>query len=150
MTKIKFSRLNDEAKLPTRKYSEDAGIDLYCVGTYNIKPGESKIIKTGVSVNIPKGFFGLIKAKSKNNFIVGAGVVDQNYQGELLIKIINYHIDNKRLIIINGTGVAQLLLIPTIYPEIEEVHINELYGKESDRKDSGGIVSQLIMELGYD
>jgi len=145
MTNIKFFRAHPEAILPTRKHPKDAGIDLYCIGSYSIKPGCSEIVRTGVSVELPDGCFGLVKPKSKNNYLIGAGVVDQNYRGELLIKVVNYSLD-KLLMITKGANVAQLVLVNTIYPEIDEgttVNIN------TDRGISGGIVTQLLNELGY-
>jgi len=145
MTSIKFFKAHPEAILPTRKHPKDAGIDLYCIGNYTIKPGCSEIVRTGISVELPDGYFGLIKPKSKNNYLVGAGVVDQDYRGELLVKVVNYTID-RVLMITRGANVAQLVLVNTIYPEIEEC---ESVNIDTDRGVSGGIVTQLLEALGY-
>jgi dUTP pyrophosphatase len=145
---VNFSKVSSDAFLPTRKNKTDAGIDLFCNGNYLIKPHETKIIKTGIRVKIPKGFFGLLKPKSKNNHLVGAGVIDEGFQGEILVKVVNTN--NELLqVLTNGAPVAQLLLIPTIYFIINEVEDDKLYTEESVRGKSGGIVSQLRMELGY-
>ena len=145
MTSIKFSRLHQDAILPTRKHPKDAGIDLYCIQNCSIKPGCSEIVKTGVSVELPENCFGLLKPKSSNNHLVGAGVIDQDYRGELLVKVINYNLNNL-LVITKGAGIAQLLVIPINYPEIVEVSNVD---KNTERGDSGGIATQLLNELGY-
>jgi dUTP pyrophosphatase len=146
LNKIEFAKLNDRAILPTRKHPQDAGIDLYANGNYMIYPGKDKIVRTGISVKIPTGYFGLIKPKGKSNHLVGAGVIDEGYQGELLIKCVNYRKEATTIVITHGAAIAQLLLIPTIYPKIEEVSINELYLEESDRGKTGGIVTELNNE----
>ena len=94
MDKIRFACLHDGAYIfPNRKHPTDAGIDLYAnLDEYKslvISNNNYEIVNTGVTVEIPEGYFGWITNKSKSNFLVGAGIVDQNYQGELLVKIFN-------------------------------------------------------------
>lgn len=143
---INVSRVNPDAILPTRNNETDAGIDLYCNNNHIIPPLETRIIRTGIRIDIPEGYFGLIKPKSKNTHLVGAGIVDEGYQGEILVKIINI---NKELtqVLTRGTAVAQLVLIPTIYPKIAVVDDDVIFKSKSDRGNSGGILTQLRMEL---
>ena len=65
--KIKFSRLDKKARMPTRNNEKDAGIDLYALGRLEINPGEYGIVRTGIRVKFPDGFFGLIKPKGGVN-----------------------------------------------------------------------------------
>jgi dUTP pyrophosphatase len=146
---IEFSRIHINSVLPARNNKTDAGIDLYCHGNYIILPMATKIVKTGVRVKIPKGYFGLLKPKSKNTHLVGAGVIDEGYQGELLVKVVNITNDLS-LVLTHGVAVAQLLLIPTNYFIVSEIEDKKIFKKETDRGDSGGIVTQLRWELGYD
>jgi len=140
---LRVSKVND-AIIPSRKNTTDAGIDLYCNGDYVISPNSFKIISTGIKVELPSGFLGLIKPKGNSNHLVGSGVIDESYQGEVLVKVFN--VLSEQITFTHGTPFAQLVLIPTIYPIILEVKDGELFSSESNRGNSGGIVSQLVGE----
>jgi len=137
---MKILRLNEVATIPTRKHSTDAGLDLYSLESTRVKPHNEYIFRTGVAVEIPEGYFGLIHAKSKSDFIIGGGIVDQNYRGELLVKICNY--GSSPIDIWLGDAIAQLLIIPCITPSVKEVSFIE-FNVSTDRGATGGIVSQL-------
>lgn len=136
--KLRYGLLNENIVPPMRKNPTDAGIDLFAKDDYMIFPGEVITVGTGVYFNFPKGYFGLLKPKSRSNFDVFAGVVDEGYQGEILFKIFNP--SDERLLIKYGDPVGQLLLIPTIYPELEDHSMLTLYEEESERGATGGIV----------
>ena len=139
--KLFYSLLNNEAIPPTRKHSEDAGADLYSCIHIEIPPNAYKIINTGITVKIPKGYFGWITNKSSKNYLVGAGIIDSGYQGELLIKIFNPTSD---IVVINiGEPVAQLLIIPVKIPELVFANLDEIYKERSSRGNDGGIYRQL-------
>lgn len=141
---IKVARLEDEAVTPTRKHKGDAGIDLYSSRNSVIKSGEIRILHTGITIEIPPHFFGLIKPKSGDNFDVFAGVVDAKYQGEILVKIYNPMLDN--VYIRSGDPIAQMIIIPIITPEINEVGLEDIHKEESERGDDGGITRILVEE----
>lgn len=146
---IKMALISDTAKLPTRKHDSDAGIDLYLDSPkkdFVVKPGETQIALTGVTVEIPVGYFGWITNKSKNDYLIGGGIVDESYQGELLVKIINTS-NTVTLVLTHHFPIAQLLIIPCKVPKVEEVKPEDIHRRESDRKASGGIVNQLITEI---
>jgi dUTP pyrophosphatase len=141
MNVIYASKLEEGAKLPTRKHWNDAGMDLYALDDNELDSQTSGIIRTGVTVGVPDGYVGIIKAKGKSDFIVGAGVVDAGYQGELLVKIFNPY---KESIKINaGSAIAQMLLVPCVAGEIVEVDREKLHTSVSSRGTTGGIVEQL-------
>ena len=123
MPKLKVKRLHPEAKLPVRKREGDAGLDLYSVEGVILKPGEWVAVPTGVAVEIPKGYFGLIKDRSglalKHALHCLAGVVDENYRGE--IKVVMVNLGRKEVKIERGSRIAQLLIIPYLPVEVEEV-----------------------------
>ena len=151
---LKFALLTDTAKLPTRKNWTDAGIDLYADLLHHNKnyievyPNDYEIIPTGVTVEIPPGYFGWITNKSRNNFLIGGGIIDQGYQGELLVKDINPLDDI--MVIEHGYGVAQLIIVPTLLLDVEIVDIRDIHKVKTDRGNTGGIVDQLRPQYSVD
>lgn len=141
MNVIYASKLDEEARIPTRKHWTDAGVDLYSIESTFLFPQTSGIIKTGITIEIPDGYAGILKAKSKSDFIVGAGVVDSGYQGEILVKIFNPY--DSVIEIHKGDAIAQLVIIPCITGEVQEVPKEKIHKSKSDRGETGGIVSQL-------
>lgn len=127
-------KLHDKySVLPTRKHPTDAGLDLYSRFNSVIKPGQVKVVDTGVYVKFPEGSMGLIKPKGRSDFLIGSGVIDQNYRGEIRVKIFNPLRDS--IVIAIGDPIAQLVILPVLTPELELV--DEL--DETDRGESGGI-----------
>lgn len=132
--KLKVKKINPNAKLPERKNEGDAGLDLYCIEDYTIKPFEIKQISTGIAIEIPKGYFGLIKDRSglsMKGLHVLAGVIDENYRGEIKIVLIN--LSNNEIKIEKHTRIAQLLIIP--YLKVNVVEVIEL--SETERGEKG-------------
>ncbi len=140
MEKLQIARLRPGARLPTRKHPEDAGLDLYAVETTVIAPFSHGIVPTGITMHIPAGLVGLLKPKGRSNHLLGAGVVDAGYQGEILIKVVNPTAEE--LIFQPGDAVGQLLLIPVETPPVEEIGLEEIHQQRSTRSGSGGIVDQ--------
>lgn len=137
---IKIAKLVPNAIIPTRKHPEDAGIDLYAVKDEIIPALSSAIISTGITIELKQGFVGLLKPKGRNNHILGAGVVDAGYQGEILVKIFNPI--NQPLEFHAGDAIGQLLVLPISTPAVLEVDLSEIHQNNSQRGDSGGIVTQ--------
>lgn len=140
MKTIRIARLRPSAVLPTRRHPQDAGIDLYAADAALIPPHSSAIVPTGVTVEIPPGFVGLVKPKGRNDHLLGAGVVDAGYQGEILVKIAN--ITAHPLQIRPGDAIGQMLILPIETPQVEEVTPAEIHHQVSSRGGSGGIVEQ--------
>ena len=130
---MKVCRLAEESKLPTKKYAGDAGFDLYSTIDVVIEPHTTAIIPTGIAIELPSGFFGWITNKSSKEYLVGAGIVDNNYRGEIKVRIFN--VLNKKIYIKEGDAIAQLILLPQISDTIELV----LFLSETDRNNDGGI-----------
>lgn len=132
---MNYARTDRKAKAPTRKHQSDAGLDLYALGSFIIGPHSTEIINTGIAIELPEGTMGLIKPKSKHTCLVGAGVVDQNYRGEIKVRIFNT--GKRNLYIEHHEPVAQLVVVPILTPELNLVPYGKL--KETDRGDTGGI-----------
>ena len=85
-----FVRLADSARLPEQAYEQAAGFDLFSIEDMVIQPGRRATIRTGVGVNLPTGFVGWVcsksglAAKSGISVLNSPGVIDSDYQGELL------------------------------------------------------------------
>ena len=132
---MKFARTDRKAKKPTRKHQSDAGLDLYALGTNIIRPNEMVTVDTGIAIELPEGTMGLIKPKSRHNRLIGAGVVDQDYRGEIKVKL--YNTSHRTLFINHGDPVAQLVVVPILTPELQLVSYEEL--QQTERGTSGGI-----------
>lgn len=92
MITLKVKRLTESAKLPTRAHEYDAGLDLYADEEVFVPLGATRKIKTGIAVDIAKGYYGQIHDRSSmgsKGLRTGAGVIDTGYQGELSIIIHN-------------------------------------------------------------
>ena len=132
---IQVKRIDENAKIPTRKFPTDAGMDVYALNDECIFPHSFKIVKTGVTCEFPEGTVIFVWPKSRAEFLIGAGVIDSNYQGEILIKVFN--VSNESLHIKKGQGIAQLVITPVLTPFIEEV--DEIHNDKTERGDTGGI-----------
>ena len=118
--KINLKKLNTNAIIPTYGSDESAGADLYASidETVTINPGETKLISTGISLEIPKGLVGLIYARSGLATKKGlapankVGVIDSDYRGEIMVAI--YNQSNKEQIIENKERIAQIVFTPYI------------------------------------
>ncbi|MBO7195715.1 MAG: dUTP diphosphatase [Clostridia bacterium] len=124
--KIKFKKLHQKAITPTYGTEFSAGADLYALldESVEIAPHETKLIHTGISVEIPEGYCGLIFARSglasKKDLAPAnkVGVIDADYRGEVMVALHN-HGESIR-IIENGERIAQLAIVPFLKAEFEE------------------------------
>ncbi|NMA12122.1 MAG: dUTP diphosphatase [Chloroflexi bacterium] len=137
MKKIRIAKIEAAAVIPTRKHPSDAGLDLYSLEAVTIEKQSSVSVRTGIALDIPDGYVGLILPKSRNNYILGGGVVDAGYQGEIKVKIINP--SALPISIEAGSGIAQLLVVPIETPAVETVPLANLFAQKSERGESGGI-----------
>lgn len=91
--KIKIQKLNGFYALPFRANEGDAGYDLYAAKDMVIGPMEREIVPTGISIEIPKGFYGRIAPRSglavRAGIDVLAGVIDSGYRGEVGVVLLN-------------------------------------------------------------
>lgn len=103
------------AKLPQRAHRTDAGADLFALESYEIYPGEQKLVDTGIAVKIPEGFVGLIYNRSsqgKKGITIphSVGVIDSDYRGNL--KVLLKNISEDPYLIQSGDRIAQLVVQP--------------------------------------
>ena len=114
--------LDDGAHMPTRAHSTDAGLDLYSPVDVIIMPQASAVIDTGVHVELPPGSVGFLKSKSGLNVkygILGEGVIDAGYTGSIRVKLYNH--SEEGYYIRRGDKITQLVILPVILPDLEQV-----------------------------
>jgi dUTP pyrophosphatase len=109
--------LSPEAKAAymelTHKRPTDAGLDLRCVGPVTIPSGGFELVPTGLHVEIPEGYFGLVRDRSSvalKGGVCVAGVIDSSYRGE--IKVAMHNLGKLPLEFAAGERFAQMILIP--------------------------------------
>lgn len=124
MNSVSVKKLDLDAHIPTKAHDDDAGWDLYSNENAVIYPSEKVIIKTGIALAIPRGYYGRIAPRSglavKNGINVLAGVVDAGYRNEIGVVLINHHFDNQ-FPIAKGDRIAQIIFERVDPFEIEEV-----------------------------
>lgn len=127
MEKIAVKKLRPNAVLPTYGTASAAGADLYaCLEKpVTIAPGETVLIPTGLAMEIPVGFAGLIYARSGLSVKRGlapankVGVIDADYRGEFMVALLNH--GKQPQTVDHGERIAQLVITPVITPGFMEV-----------------------------
>lgn len=139
---VKIKKLNARATVPTYGSSSAAGADLYaCLGSsVRIKPSETAMIPTGLALEIPDGYVGLIYARSGLACREGlapankVGVIDSDYRGEIVVALFNHSSEERT--VEDGQRVAQLVITP--YATADFILSDELGNTE---RGSGGFGS---------
>ena len=124
--KVKVKKLNERAILPTYGSEQAAGADLYALlgGDVTIGAGETALIGTGLALEIPEGYVGLVYARSglatKRGLAPAnkVGVIDSDYRGEL--KVALYNQSGAPQTVQAGERIAQLVIAPYLTAEFTE------------------------------
>ena len=124
---VKFKKLNERAVMPTRGSRFSAGADLYSAeeGDVAVPAGETRLIHTGLAMEIPEGYAGLIYARSglasKRGLAPSnkVGVVDSDYRGEIMVSL--YNQSGSEQTVEAGERIAQLVVTPFLSVDFEEV-----------------------------
>jgi len=139
MPKIKIQKINNNAKIPNYAHQGDAGLDFYSAEeSYLLKQGERKGFSTGIKMEIPDGYAGLIWDKSglaaKQGIKIMAGVIDSTYRGEVIIMLIN--LGNKEYLVEKNAKIAQMLI-----QKIEQAGIAVVENLNITKRGDGGFGS---------
>lgn len=134
---MKFVKLSDKARTPTKSNTFDAGWDLYSLDFVNLSPGGREVVSTGIAFDIPQGHAGFIWPRSGNAARSGIGVlgglVDSGYQGEVKVILVN-HDTHFSYTAKSGTRVAQIVFCPILLTGMTEV---EEFTHKTTRGDQG-------------
>lgn len=118
-------KVTDSKYTPARAHPHDAGLDLKAAENALLFPGDRQAVDTGVSVEIPDGYVGLVCARSGNaarrgvGIVNGVGVIDAGYRGSVNVLLINHGRVN--VTVKRGDRIAQLLIVPIETPSVEIV-----------------------------
>lgn len=151
---MKFSKVRD-VKSPVRGTGKAAGIDFFVPNfekEFTLHPMQDLLIPSGIKMEIPEGYMlmgadksGVVTSKYAclgagrepkpeaftSVVILGAKIVDEDYQGEIHIHLVN--VGNDTVFIKPGMKIAQFILVPVSYEELEEVPEEELFSRSSER-----------------
>jgi dUTP pyrophosphatase len=147
---LKIKRLTQTAKLPERAFPTEAGLDVFADENVTIDNGETVAISTGIALEIPKGYYGRLKARSgltlNSALRVQEGTIDSSFRGEMKViaeikpfttfkdeKIFYQFQPSSPFTIEKGMKIAQLIIQPL--PQIELLEVDEL--SQSDRGANG-------------
>ena len=122
--KLPFVKMSADAVTPTRATEGSAGLDFYSPADYIIPPRGQLLVPTQIKLQIPLGYYGRLASKSGlailHQLHVGAGVIDPDYTGEIMVLLINTasYVYN----IAKGTPIAQLILEKISIPVLKAVN----------------------------
>lgn len=125
--KMNIKKLNDNAVVPTYGSDFAAGADLYACegGEVTIEAGHTKLIHTGIAMEIPEGLVGLVYARSglacKRHLAPAnkVGVIDSDYRGEIMVALHNH--SNEPQTVADGERIAQIVFAPYYTASFEVV-----------------------------
>lgn len=139
---VKIKKLDDRAVIPSYGSEYAAGFDLYAVldEDVTIKSGATYLVKTGLAMEVPMGYAGMIFARSGLATKKGlapankVGVVDSDYRGEVMVALHNHSTENRT--ISHGERIAQMIIMP--FYKAEFLVVDEL---SDTNRGSGGFGS---------
>ena len=145
---LKFMKLSKNAETPEYILGSDVGFDLKAIEDVNLFPLEQKTVRTGIAMEIPEGYVGLVRDRAgivqKMNVHTVAGTFDSGFRGEVSIMLVN--MNDKTVGIEKGMRVAQIILLPVARAKIEEV--KKLSDTERGKKSFGSTgMKKIIKEL---
>lgn len=122
MNRLAVRRLDERAILPTRAHATDAGLDLCALEGASLAPGTRASIATGIAVEIPEGYAGLVlprsglAARHGIALVNSPGLIDAGYRGEIRVLLLNTDREQS-FSLAAGDRIAQLVLIAVSAPE---------------------------------
>jgi dUTP pyrophosphatase len=140
VTELVFQRLHPDARVPSRAYDGDAGLDLTSVEAAVIEPMQRRTIATGLAVAIPPGHAGFVQPRSglavKHGISIvnSPGLIDSGYRGELKVVLLNTDPQNA-FAVAPGDRIAQLVVLAL--PRLEVVEADALPGSERAERGFG-------------
>ena len=111
MIRLEMQLLHSDAKIPSRSRVTDAGYDLYSIEKVILPPQVATIIRTGVKISAPPGYYYTIEGRSSlwsKGIFPNRGVIDATFTGEIVVSLIN--VNNEDYIVNIGDRIAQILI----------------------------------------
>lgn len=138
--KVKIKKVNESAIIPSYAHEGDAGVDLYSVEDHALKPGEIKLVKTGIKIAVPYGYEAQVRPKSGLALNHGislcnsVGTIDSGYRGEVCVIAINH--GSEEFKVNKGTKIAQI-----VFNKVEEAEFQEVDELDETKRNQGGFGS---------
>jgi len=130
--------LSNSAMLPKRGSELAAGLDLYSPVSGTIEPLQRMLVPLDISIELPKGTFGHILPRSglalKNGINVGAGVIDEDYRGN--VGVLLFNLGNTPFVFKEGDRIAQLVI-----KSYENVNLVQKDKLDDSQRGNGGFGS---------
>jgi dUTP pyrophosphatase len=121
---LKVQKLDPVAIVPHYAHPGDAGLDLFSNEEADLKPGEWRLVRTGISIELPPGTEGQVRPRSglaarhAVTVLNSPGTIDEGYRGEVGVILINHGRETFR--VEKGMKIAQMLVKPVITVEVRE------------------------------
>lgn len=133
---VKYTKTTDDVFEPTQATKGAAGIDLAARESVPVTPDQPNLVGTGISVAIPRGYLGLLIARSslqKHGIMLAncVGVIDSDYRGEIMVAVVS--LDGFYHMVEVGQRIAQLVIVPT--PQVTLHHVLGL--DDTERGENG-------------
>lgn len=138
--KVKIKKLTESAQIPTYANPGDAAADLYSDESFILFGDTQRVVNLGIAMEIPEGYFGLIRPRSglSTKFGVGmnsSGVIDEGYRGPVKVCLINH--SNEAYTVQQGDRIAQIVFLPVQQAEFIEQDLSDSVRGEQGLGSSG-------------
>ncbi|MHA1771277.1 MAG: dUTP diphosphatase [Candidatus Thorarchaeota archaeon] len=136
---VKVKLIHQDAKIPTRAIAGDVAFDLYSSIEHTLQPGERFTVPTGISIEIPEGYEGVVRPRSglaiKHGITVlnSPGTIDSGYRGE--VKSILINLGTEPFLIEKGMRISQLAIRPV--PDVQMIEVDTLSKTERGERGFG-------------
>lgn len=135
---VKIKKLVEEAVIPTYAKDGDAGMDLVATNYQYDSVHDNHVYGTGIAIEIPKGYVGLIFPRSSNRRTKAymtnhVGIIDSGYRGEIMLSYKNRSVQNNTKPYFVRERIGQIMILP--YPKIKFVEVEEL--SKTERGEGG-------------
>ncbi|XLQ12424.1 MAG: dUTP diphosphatase [cyanobacterium endosymbiont of Epithemia adnata isolate EadnSB Bon19] len=123
--KLKIIKLREQAVIPRYEHNNDSGLDLISIEDVEIESGESRLVKIGISIELPPNTEAQIRPRSglalkhKITVLNTPGTIDEGYRGEIGVILINH--GKTSFQVRQGMKIAQMVIAPVIRVTLEEV-----------------------------
>lgn len=138
---LRFKKMSTDAHAPRKAYPLAAGFDLHSAQPETVPAHGKALIRTAIQIQLPPGCYGRIAPRSglalRNHITVGAGVVDEDYRGEIYILLFNHSPND--FIVERGDRIAQIICEKIFYPSLVEVDVLKATEREGGCFGSSGL-----------
>ncbi|WP_375500481.1 dUTP diphosphatase [uncultured Nostoc sp.] len=147
MKLLKILKLHESAIIPKYEHPNDAGLDLVSIDELELPSGESRLIHTGISIELPQGTEAQIRPRSglalkyQITVLNTPGTVDEGYRGEIGVILINH--GKSSFQVTKGMKIAQMVITPVVRVDVEEVNSLSLTSRGNGGFGSTGITANV-------